>query len=207
MQRPSTRLNNEYGLVKQFRDADITAVFNLQCFGEHASCGDGISSTGFSYNPLEFVNKNIAYYNFGWPDMGTPRIPLMLNIVTAMAYHLDNGGKIAVHCHAGLGRTGLAIACYLVLNQNITPGNAVLMVRGKRPGSVQTQSQTMFVTQFGAFVQALQTVYPGMISKTQTAPIPCEKFTLRETVANQSIIVKERDLKRLGLIPQVPYFE
>lgn len=58
MQRPSTRLNNEYGLVKQFRDADITAVFNLQCFGEHASCGDGINTSGFSYNPLEFMNKN-----------------------------------------------------------------------------------------------------------------------------------------------------
>lgn len=127
----------------------------------------------------------------------------MLNIVTAMAYHLDNGGKIAVHCHAGLGRTGLAIACYLVLNQNQSPGNAVLMVRAKRPGSVQTQSQTLFVTQFGAFIQALQLVYPGMISKTQTAPIPCEKLTLREYVANQNMIVKERELRKMGLIPQV----
>ena len=202
-QRPSTRLNQEYSLIKQFRDADITAIFNLQMFGEHASCGDGINTQGFSYSPLEYMSKNIAYYNFGWPDMTTPRIPLMLNIVTAMAHHLDNGGKIAIHCHAGLGRTGLAIACYLVLNRNLSPGNAILAVRAKRPGSVQTQSQTLFVTQFGQFCEQLKVVYPGLYYKTQTHAIPMEKISLREYVQNQNMILKERDLKHLGLIPQV----
>jgi protein tyrosine phosphatase len=31
------------------------------------------------------------------------------------------GRKVAVHCHAGLGRTGLAIACFFLYSQHYTP--------------------------------------------------------------------------------------
>ncbi len=57
--------------------------------------------------------------------MDTPDVNLMLNIVNVMAYALeDKNEKVAVHCHAGLGRTGLTIACYLIFSENI-PADAV----------------------------------------------------------------------------------
>ncbi|TPX71446.1 hypothetical protein SpCBS45565_g01033 [Spizellomyces sp. 'palustris'] len=52
MQRPSTRLISEYKLTSKFRQLGIGSIFNLEEFGEHASCGDGIELTsGFSYLP------------------------------------------------------------------------------------------------------------------------------------------------------------
>ena len=36
-------------------------------------------------------------------------------------------GKVAVHCHAGLGRTGVLIACYLVYYLRYQENNLVLV--------------------------------------------------------------------------------
>lgn len=41
-------------------------------------------------------------------------------------------GKIAVHCHAGHGRTGTAIAACLMRTRGLTPRQAVELVRSKR---------------------------------------------------------------------------
>lgn len=49
--------------------------------------------------------------------------------------------QIAVHCHAGYGRTGLVIASILVFIKNLTAEQAIALVRDKRPGSLQTRSQ------------------------------------------------------------------
>ena len=49
--------------------------------------------------------------------------------------------QIAVHCHAGYGRTGLVIASVMVMAENLTAQQAVALVREKRPLSVQTDAQ------------------------------------------------------------------
>ena len=73
MQRPSTRIINEYEIIKVFNESSIGAIFNLQCPGEHLSCGDGVEPlSGFSYLPEKFIESNIMHYNFGWTDMDTP---------------------------------------------------------------------------------------------------------------------------------------
>lgn len=65
--------------------------------------------------------------------------------------------KVAVHCHAGLGRTGLAIACFLLASgQAASAPRAVEMVRAARPGSLQTQAQVMFVSIFEQYLQHLR---------------------------------------------------
>jgi protein tyrosine phosphatase domain-containing protein 1 len=95
---------------------------SLQEVGEHAGCGDGIlPASGFSYTPERFMSHGIFHYNFSWRDMGCPALDYTLNIVQVVAFTIDAGRKIAVHCHAGLGRTGLVIACYLVFTDRFTP--------------------------------------------------------------------------------------
>jgi protein tyrosine phosphatase domain-containing protein 1 len=65
--------------------------------------------------------------------------------------------KVAVHCHAGLGRTGLAIACFLLASgQAASAPRAVEMVRAARPGSLQTQVQVVFVSIFEQYLQHLR---------------------------------------------------
>jgi len=48
---------------------------------------------------------SVYFYNFGWSDYGVANLTTMLDMVKVMAFALQEG-KIAVHCHAGLGRTG-----------------------------------------------------------------------------------------------------
>jgi protein tyrosine phosphatase domain-containing protein 1 len=64
--------------------------------------------------------------------------------------------RIAVHCHAGLGRTGLAIACYFVYSRAYTAEGAVRMVRQHRQGALQTSQQVLFVSVFEQYLAHLR---------------------------------------------------
>ncbi|MBA2341728.1 MAG: dual specificity protein phosphatase family protein [Pyrinomonadaceae bacterium] len=73
--------------------------------------------------------------------------PTVQTIVDA----LRAGQTVVVHCMGGLGRTGLAAACALVAATELTPEEAILIVRRARPGAIQTFGQEEFVTLFHNF--------------------------------------------------------
>lgn len=58
----------------------------------------------------EWLNNDCPYipvyfYNFGWNDYGVASLTSILDMVKVMSFAMQEG-KMAVHCHAGLGRTG-----------------------------------------------------------------------------------------------------
>ena len=48
---------------------------------------------------------SVYFYNFGWKDYGVASLTTILDMVKVMSFAIQEG-KMAVHCHAGLGRTG-----------------------------------------------------------------------------------------------------
>ncbi len=54
---------------------------------------------------------------------------------------------VAVHCGAGLGRTGVVLACWFV-TKDLGFKNAVARVRRLRPGSIETPEQEEAVSDF-----------------------------------------------------------
>lgn len=80
----------------------------------------------------------------------TPPSPGQLNAgVAAIEQTLTDGGRVAVHCHGGLGRTGTLLACWLV-RRGLPADTAIEQVRAVRPGSVETAAQEASIRSYAA---------------------------------------------------------
>jgi len=208
MARPSERSLRDFGLVAWMRGQDppVTAVFNLQQPGEHPWCGDGIvPPAGFSYRPETLGRGGLAYYPLGWADFGVPTLEAMSVVVKLMAKHEDEGGRVSVHCHAGLGRTGLVIACFLVYRYRLSAEEAVEEVRADRPGSVQTWKQAEFVGDFAARVTACRRAFllPRPVGRAAGAGGGRAAPGIRGVLEAQAFLLRGREAAELRHAPAV----
>ncbi|XP_054464739.1 protein tyrosine phosphatase domain-containing protein 1 [Anoplopoma fimbria] len=196
MSRPSTEIIEKYNIIDQFRRNSIKTVINLQIPGEHASCGNPLEpESGFSYRPEVFMENNIYFYNFGWSDYGVANLTTMLDMVKVMAFALQEG-KIAVHCHAGLGRTGVLLACFLAFATRMTANQAILYVRAKRPNSIQTRGQLRCVRDFVQFLAPLRSVF-------SCAEPRFNRVTLSQYLNRQRHILHGLERKELRQLPKI----
>jgi atypical dual specificity phosphatase len=73
-------------------------------------------------------------------DMEAPTQEQLDRAVSAMMRAMGQNKGVAVHCGAGLGRTGVVLAAYFVA-KGATAQNAVARIRRLRPGSIETDEQ------------------------------------------------------------------
>ncbi|XP_071960130.1 protein tyrosine phosphatase domain-containing protein 1-like isoform X2 [Antedon mediterranea] len=196
--RPSTEAINKYDIIPQFKAAGIKSIINLQTAGEHASCGNPLEPSGFSYDPEDFMQEDIFCYNFGWDDYGVRALASILDMIKVMDFAVQQG-KVAVHCHAGLGRTGVLIACYLIYSRRMDADHAIHYVREKRKGAIQTKGQMECCQQFAQFLIPLRVVF----SSCDPCAFP---FTLEQYLNRQRYMLhgfEERNFKHTPKIVSV----
>ncbi|XP_065166174.1 protein tyrosine phosphatase domain-containing protein 1-like isoform X2 [Atheta coriaria] len=200
MARPSTVLIIQKNIIEQFHSLGIKSIINLQCPKEHASCGQPLEDTGFSYDPNIFMENNIYYYNFTWKDYGDASLVGLLNMVKVVAFAATEG-RVAIHCHAGLGRTGVLIACYLIYSLRVPANAAIKYVRLKRPGSVQTRGQIMCVRQFANHV--LPNLVTFYIKEQSTKDKHMHEFTLQRFIKRQKIALHGYEERNYKYLPKI----
>lgn len=82
-----------------------------------------------------FEKSNIKVYDLEFPDGSCPSDSIVRQFVELIRKHESAG--VAVHCRAGLGRTGTLIALYLMQKHSIRDTKALIAwMRLCRPGMV-----------------------------------------------------------------------
>jgi atypical dual specificity phosphatase len=81
-----------------------------------------------------FIVKNID-------DFGPPDYEDFVEFIKFVSSHIEMDRKIVVHCYAGMGRTNLMLAAYLMNHLEIDPDRALEEVSLKRPVHMITYRQ------------------------------------------------------------------
>ncbi|XP_017786552.1 PREDICTED: dual specificity protein phosphatase CDC14B-like [Nicrophorus vespilloides] len=90
------------------------------------------------YDPYVFSKAGIDHYDLFFPDGTTPPKQILMRFLQIAE---KTSGAIAVHCKAGLGRTGSLIGAYIIKHYHLSAKEAIAWMRICRPGSVIGQQQ------------------------------------------------------------------
>ena len=85
------------------------------------------------YDPAAFTDHGLRHHDMEFPDCTPPPDAVAAAFLRVAA---AARGAVAVHCKAGLGRTGTLIALYMMKHHGFTARAAMGWLRIVRPGSV-----------------------------------------------------------------------
>lgn len=95
-----------------------------------------------TYDSNQFVRQGIKHHDLYFLDGSCPSEAIVRNFLQIAE---AEEGKIAVHCKAGLGRTGTLIGCYAMKHFNFPARDFIGWIRLCRPGSVLGPQQQFLV--------------------------------------------------------------
>ena len=90
------------------------------------------------YDRQSFLDKGIAHNDLFFVDGSTPPDSIVEKFFDVVESHFEkaNSGAIAIHCKAGLGRTGTLIGLWAMKHFQIPAEAFIGWIRIARPGSI-----------------------------------------------------------------------
>lgn len=126
-----------------------------------------VSLTEAPFPPEQAGRFGIACHACPIPDMHAPSHEQMLRLCHDMDDFLAHEEVLAVHCKAGLGRTGTVLAAYRLWRAGVHASavEAIEFVRRLEPGMIQSQAQVDFLAEFAERLHALQPPQPPLAAE------------------------------------------
>ncbi|XP_039298394.1 dual specificity protein phosphatase CDC14C [Nilaparvata lugens] len=119
-----SKIENGYPLhspetyFSHFKDNNVTTVIRLN---KKMYDAKRFTEAGFTHKDLFFI------------DGSTPSDYILKQFLTISE---NSPGAVAVHCKAGLGRTGSLIGCYIMKHYRLSVNETIAWIRICRPGSI-----------------------------------------------------------------------
>ena len=88
------------------------------------------------YNEQDFIDAGIDHVEAFFLDGSCPSLEILHGVIDSFEQCAAKGKAFAVHCKAGLGRTGTCIGAYLMKHYGFTAKEVIAWMRICRPGMV-----------------------------------------------------------------------
>ena len=129
-------------MVQEYKRKDVALVVML------TSDQESLRVTGYDLrSKYETDGFEVLYLPI--PDFSVPEIEELDKAVTDVLNHVRKGDSVAIHCHAGIGRTGMILACLAKRGMGYSSDEALRWVREFIPGAVEVSEQEQLVRALG----------------------------------------------------------
>lgn len=117
-----------------------------------------------------------------WADMSAPTRQQMDELLRISHEYIQRSLAVVYHCFGGKGRTGTALACYLLRfhGENWNADSVIQHIRELRPNSIETSSQELFIKNYERFLKGEDPIEE--ISNSEEKP---KWFTIKLRKVNQ----------------------
>ncbi|CAK0735693.1 hypothetical protein CVIRNUC_000622 [Coccomyxa viridis] len=151
-----------------------------------------------TYDGQRFVSGGFAMHELFFPDGSCPSDSILQRFLKIAE---STEGSLAVHCKAGLGRTGVLICAYLIKHHGFTAEEAIGYIRICRPGSVIGPQQKYLISKAKQLAAEGREFREALQAKSGPTSKP-EDRTKR--ISRASFSINASSLRRAPVAPSAP---